>query len=189
MRKIGITLLIVALAATEMLAQTNFKISKGSEVVVKGTSTLHDWEMKTSAITGKALFSADNKGITDVKDLELSIVSESLKSEKDGMDKNAYKALKTSSNKNITFQSSKLVSLENKGSGYEIVCEGKLQIAGVTKITTVNAACIQDGSSIKCKGEKVFKMTEYQVEPPSFMFGTVNTGEEVTIAFNVVFNK
>ena len=189
MKKIGITLFVIGMATVQMLAQTNYKIAKGSEVEVKGTSTLHDWEMKSSTITGQAIFSMDDKGLTDVKDLQLSIVSESLKSEKDGMDKNAYKALKTSSNKNITFQSSRLVSLEHKGSGYAVVCEGKLQIAGVTKITTVNATCTPDGAAIKCTGEKVFKMTEYQVEPPSFMFGTVNTGEEVTIKFNVVFNK
>jgi len=121
--------------------------------------------------------------------LSFSLPAETLNSGKDAMDKNAYKSLKTSSSKNITFQLTRVVSVTKSGSGYEVTAEGKLQIAGATKTTTVKALCTPSGNTIKCKGEKTFKMSEYQVEPPSFMFGSVKTGDEVTILFDISFTK
>jgi hypothetical protein len=39
--------------------------------------------------------------------------------------------------------------------------------------------------TLVCKGSKRIKMTDYKVEPPSFMFGTIKTGDEITISFDV----
>jgi hypothetical protein len=36
-----------------------------------------------------------------------------------------------------------------------------------------------------CKGSKKIKMTDFNVEPPSFMFGSVKTGDEITVTFDV----
>jgi hypothetical protein len=33
------------------------------------------------------------------------------------------------------------------------------------------------------------KMSEYNVEPPSFMFGAMKTGDEITVKFNVTLKK
>jgi hypothetical protein len=35
------------------------------------------------------------------------------------------------------------------------------------------------------KGSKPIKMSEYNVEPPSFMFGSVKTGNDITITIDV----
>jgi len=32
---------------------------------------------------------------------------------------------------------------------------------------------------------KKIKMSDYGIDPPSFMFGTVKTGDEMTVSFNV----
>ena len=98
------------------------------------------------------------------------------------MDKNAYSALKTDENKQITFQ---LTS--GKIEGKTIRCVGSLTIAGTTKQIDVDATytILSDGS-IQCKGSKKLAMRDYNVEPPSFMFGTVTTGNEITVSFDVV---
>ena len=98
------------------------------------------------------------------------------------MDKNAYSALKTDKNKQITFQ---LAS--GKIEGKTIRCVGSLTIAGTTKQIDVDATytILSDGS-IQCKGSKKLAMRDYNVEPPSFMFGTVTTGNEITVSFDVV---
>ncbi|HNA42827.1 MAG TPA: YceI family protein [Saprospiraceae bacterium] len=73
--------------------------------------------------------------------------------------------------------------LANEGS---IECTGNLTIAGTTKPVTLTATvAAKDGGILHCTGSKTFKMSEYQVEPPTFMFGTVKTGDEITVTFNV----
>jgi hypothetical protein len=187
MRNIGIAILVVL--STQAFSQASYKVGQGSEIVVKGTSTLHDWEMKSKSISGQAGFVIEGEELRELKDMTITLAAESLKSDKESMDKNAYKSLKTSSNKNISFQSIRVISVKKAVSGYDVTCEGKLQIAGAIKSTTVTANCQIEGTTVRCKGEKTFKMSEYQVEPPSFMFGSVKTGDEVTILINVVFNK
>ena len=166
-----------------------YKLAGGGSMEIKGTSTLHDWEMKSSALSGQADFQIEGAELKGIPTLNFTMAAETLKSGKDAMDKNAYKSLKTSSNKNITFQLTRVTSVTKSGSGYEVTAEGKLQIAGTTKTTTIKALCTVSGNTIKCKGEKTFKMSEYQVEPPSFMFGSVKTGDEITALFEITFTK
>ena len=189
MRVLSIAIAIVFINLTTGYSQAIYKMNRSSVVDINGTSTLHDWEMKSTMPSGQVLFNIEGTVVKDVSELTFTMAAESLKSGKDAMDKNAYKSLKTSSNKNITFQSTRVVSIEKSGSGYLITCEGKLQIAGTTKVTQVKAVCSGDVNAIHCKGEKKFKMSEYNVEPPSFMFGTVKTGDELTITFDITFTK
>ncbi len=170
-------------------AQTSpYAIGKTSFIEVSGTSTLHDWEMKTSQITGHATFEISNGILQSVTDVTISLPAESLKSGKDAMDNNAYKALRTNEHKNITFRSTK-ATLEKKESTYIITCDGILQMSGASHPTQLTVSCTLDGTSVKCIGEKKLKMSEFTIEPPSFMFGSVKTGDEITLNLNVTFIK
>lgn len=181
---------VLLICLLSFVSQVDYRVGSESSFMVKGTSTLHDWEMKSTKATGTISFDMDGSQLTGVKSLSITIPSESLKSDKSGMDKNAYKSLKTSEHKNIKFQMSKATKFQKSGNAYQITCDGSLEIAGKAKTTSVTATCSQksDGT-VQCKGEKTFKMSEYDVEPPSFMFGSVKTGDEITILFDVNFNK
>ena len=43
------------------------------------------------------------------------------------------------------------------------------------------------GNTIKIKGEKVIKLQDYDIEPPSAMFGQIVVGDEVVVKFDLVF--
>lgn len=164
--------------------------AKNTSLSVKGTSTLHDWEMKASNVKGQASFVLEDGKLASVKDVNLVIPAEGLKSGKDAMDKNAYKSLQTSKYKTITFQLTRILNLERAGNNAVITAEGKLQIAGVTKVVTIKAtSSLDSGEGIQLKGEKTIKMSDFNVEPPSFMFGSVKTGDEITIVFDITFSK
>lgn len=180
---IPIILLVLWLPVKGQVAQT----LTPATITVKGTSTMHDWEMTSAMVKGQANFVMEDK-LVAVKNLTISIPAENLKSGKDGMDKNAYKALKTGQHKNITFELTKVLDIVGTTNRYEVRAEGKLQIAGVTKVVPLQAVCTREANSgFRCQGEKTFKMSEFNVEPPSFMFGTVKTGDDITIAFDVSF--
>ena len=180
---VSILALIMVLISLTSYGQNRYTQANTSRISISGTSTMHDWTMTSDKATYDAVFEINSQGDPlQLTSLTVSVPAESLKSEKSGMDKNAYSALKTDKNKQITFQ---LAS--SRIDGKTIKCVGNLTIAGTTKQIEVDVAftILSDGS-IQCKGSKKLAMKDYNVEPPSFMFGTVTTGNEITISFDVV---
>lgn len=186
--KLILTTLILPLLWLQAAAQDEYTL-KTISITVTGTSTLHDWEMKTDNGRGQALFTTDGSGPAALKDLSVTIVAETLKSGKDAMDKNAYKSLKTDKHKNITLQIANAV-IQKQGNDYVVNAEGKLQIAGTTKPVTIKATGTSDrNGNIRFKGERSLKMSDFGVEPPAFMFGSVKTGDDINVIFDVSFSK
>lgn len=163
----------------------------GGNVSVKGTSTLHDWEMTTKQPTVEANFTTNASGaLTSLSSLSFSVPAESLKSGKAAMDKNAYKSLKTSNARNISFTATTATVSPSGNNTYTVKCTGKLTIAGTSRETDLVATLkVNPDNTLSVTGVKKLKMTDYKVDPPSFMFGSVTTGDDIAINFNVTLKK
>jgi polyisoprenoid-binding protein YceI len=174
--------LFISTLHTGVLAQKAYKQSADSYITVAGTSTLHAWTMTSKDTQYQATFENGADGTPNLlKALTLTIPAQSLKSEHSGMDKNAYSSLKTDKHKTISFS---LTTASAEKGIYK--CAGNLTIAGVTKLMNIDATCqVKPDMSMRCTGSKAFKMSDFQVEPPTFMFGTVKTGDDITVSFNV----
>ncbi len=174
-----LTALAFSLGATGQVA---YKQLATSQLELTGTSTLHNWEMTSKDVTCLVNFSLNPDGTPiELSGLKMTLPAESLKSGKGAMDKNAYNSLKTDQFKTISF-----TATSAKFTGDKVKVSGSLTIAGTTKTTDVDATCkVMPDKSLQCKGSKSFKMSEYKVDPPSFAFGTVKTGDDVTILFEM----
>lgn len=186
-----LTFLLPMFLVLQLNAQTKFSAKNHINFSVSGTSTMHDWVMKSSDGICNATFNFDDKGnMTELVSMNLTVVAKALKSGKDGMDKNAYKSLKVDKNPNITavLKSATVSTSDNKT--YTIKSVIKLTIAGKTIETDLiaHAKKIND-NSISVKGEKKISMKDYGVEPPSFMFGAVKTGNDIVLDFDVLLNQ
>ena len=176
-------------------AQSNYKISdsKENDMKMSGTSTLHDWDMNARTVTGEAQFDIEegsNNKLVALQSLTFSLVVLNMKSDNKGLDKNAYKALKTNQYKNISYKLGSAKITPDKESQYLLNTLGSLTVAGVTKEIAMDVYChINIDGSITCKGSYKLNMTDYQVIPPSFMLGLMTTGESITLNFNMVYKK
>ena len=171
---------------SQIQSQEYHLVNKESSLKVYGTSSLHDWNVGAENQSGKIKFSFSESFI--IHKLSLVVVSESLKSGKSGMDKNTYKALKTKQYKSITFTLTKVNNITDKGSGiYEVKGQGDLSVAGTTKNITVTLKVIVTSSKITIEGEKKFKMTDFKIEPPTALLGTITTGDEINVKFLTTF--
>lgn len=181
------TLLFVAnQLTTTTIAQVQYQPKNDFTLTINGTSTMHDWEMKTSKIACNATFTFYEDGeLGGLTLLNFTMPAESLKSERTGLDAVAYRALKTKQYPTITFN---LTSAAVSKQGTVISCKGNLTVAGVTQsIDIVGAAQINADRSITIKGTKQIDMRDFDIDPPTFLFGQFTTGENVTITFNLTF--
>ncbi len=138
------------------------------DMVVTGTSTLHDWTMKSNEAQSDATITVNNDKIT-FSNLSFSMPAESLKSGHSLMDKNTYKALNTDKNPNINFVLSSANVTPAGANTYKVNGVGKLTIAGTTKQTDMAATVKYNPAtkSFTCTGTKTLKMSEWGVKPPT----------------------
>lgn len=172
-------LLLSALTGIFSLGQIKLNTEK-STMQITGTSSLHDWEMDVEKfdVTGV---------ITDaqVQNLLVSITAKSMKSGKSIMDGKAYDAVKADKFPTIKF-SAKALQI----SGATISGKGSLEIGGESRMVDLNAKIVKNGSAeMQLKGSVPLKMTDFNMEPPTAMFGTLTTGDEVVINYDILISK
>ena len=178
------------LLTTGTLYSQNYKMQSSSEIIIEGTSNIHDWEMTADSKQGGAVIESENGELTAIKSLKVTVVAESLKSGKGGMDKNTYKALKTDAHKNIEFTLGEVKKMENNANNICMIdATGTLKIAGVSKQIPITFTAKINGNNLEITGEKLINMTNFNVDPPTAMMGTIKTGEEITIKFKTTFTK
>lgn len=166
-----------------------FKTNKAqSSIKIDGTSTLHDWEMTAEDLSGIMNVEIFKDSI-NIKDLSLIVPVKSLKSGNSGMDNNAYKTLKAEDYPKIKYQFTSLKKLEKTGHNtLKLLTEGKLTVGGKTQILSIPLTAVLKDGGVELSGTTSFRMSNFNLKPPTFMFGTVTTGDDITIQFNINFN-
>ena len=191
--KSAFVLIGTVLAAASAVAITSaqsapLKIASAT-VTITGTTNVHGYTAATSTVRiVNAKVGAYNGDLMQLvqkpallEAFEISIPAVSLKSTKDGIDKNMHKALKTDKFADITFR---MKSLEARGTGVRAL--GTLTIAGVSKEVVLDLAAKRSGSNLSVVGEIPLLMTDYGVTPPKAMMGMMKTDPKVVIKLDLV---
>jgi polyisoprenoid-binding protein YceI len=187
--KIVLSFLFLLTFYTQEIYSQEFTLNnETSQLIVSGTSSLHDWHVDAEQQKGKIVLELSKQ--LKIEKLTLEVISKSLKSGKGSMDKNTYKALKTDEFKSITFKFTELKEATALDNGnYKVKTSGNLTVAGVTKNISLDFNLHVASDKVTLKGEKTFNMTDYGIDPPKALLGTITTGDEITIKFNTVLNK
>lgn len=180
-------LLLLAICSISFaFGQSNYRISNYS-LVVKGTSNLHDWESNAKEVRANGNFTFTAGTLKSIDALYVEIPVKSIKSAKGSiMDNKTYDALKADKFPNIGFKLGKVNSIVKKGDGYDINASGSLSIAGASNnIDLYVKGKIGSDGTVTFSGSKKLKMTDYNIKPPTALLGTLTTGDEVEIVFQV----
>lgn len=182
----NILMIIMLISAPLVYGQQLTVNESNTELSVDGTSTVHDWTIVAEKFDGKAEVTIENKVLKEIKQLTFNIQTKSLKSGKSSMDDNTYKALKASTHPTITYEFRSMDNVKTQGSMTTMDTKGLLTIGGVGKI--VNMKVKADLSSgVTFSGDITFKMSVFEIDPPTAVFGTIKTGDQVTIKFNAQY--
>ena len=177
---------VIFLIGISLSAQSKKPVQSSSEILVHGTSSLHDWTSNCQEYSGSAVLKVEDGKLTGMSDLNLQIVVKGIKSGKSAMDNNTYKAMFEEKHPNVSFKS-KQINLEQTASGANVSAKGTLTIAGVSKEVTLKATASKRGERWVCSGRHKVHTPDYGVERVSAMMGTIKTGEDVEIEYDIVF--
>ncbi|MFM8569096.1 MAG: YceI family protein [Candidatus Kapaibacterium sp.] len=188
-RKAWVMMAIMILVAGTVVRADKYTV-KSHKMTVTGTSTLHDWKCPALKLSANGDVVVQGNELRGVNSLWLEVYPRSIKSDKDAMDEKIYEALKTDSYLKITFQMNKMKSIEKKGDEWVIVAGGNLTVAGVSKPVELTVeGKILPGGDIEFTGSKTFRMTTFNVDPPTAMWGVVKAGDEITVAFDLTMKR
>jgi hypothetical protein len=170
-------------------------LAEASRLTLKGKSTMHDFSSTATrlqlAIELADVVPAGDSSIARlaapgaVKSIVLTIPVEGLKSEKDGLDKNMYKALKASANPNIVFRLRAATAAAAPG---EFRVEGDLEAAGQTQPIEMTVRATECPEGIALEGSKALLMSSFGIKPPSMFLGTLKTNDQIVIEWRLVLN-
>lgn len=171
-------------------AQDSYEIIT-SHLSIAGTSNVHEWKSDATKVEAEGDIQLEASTLKSIKSLKVEIAVGGIKSSKGSiMDKKTWSSLKKDTHPTITYVLTKVNSLTKSGESYDIKTTGNLTIAGETRSIEimVKGKVLGDGS-ILFEGSKKLKMTDFKIDPPTALMGTMKTGDEVTIAFNVKLAK
>jgi polyisoprenoid-binding protein YceI len=187
-------LLLGALVAAPALlaastALTNLSFQSGSRVWVEGTSTTRSWRCESTAVTGTAQAeTVDLSQLRSVPRAELTIPVAQLDCRNGTMNGHMRRALKSQQHASIRFVASE-VALTRTAAGATARMPGQLTIAGETRPATLQGTVVSEDGELRVRGTHALTMTDFGVQPPSLMMGTMRVRAPVTIGFDVALGQ
>ena len=182
---------IVALFLTSFMlsAQTVMQPQNPTSIVIKGTSTLHDWEMKGTQIFGSLNVTNEGGTVKKINSASIRIPIATLKSDKTTLDNKAYEALNKDKFPNITFETTD-ITMAPSGKAEVWICKsnGTITVNGTPKKKTITGSLkkLADGR-FQVMLSVYVTMTEFGVKPPVMFLGSIKTADAVNINFELFF--
>jgi polyisoprenoid-binding protein YceI len=184
MKPLFLSMLLGLMISLPLLAQTATVVAPESSVSVAGTSNRNDWTVYAPQLEGTLRLQGSGAAMA-VSSADIRIHTPAIESRNSViMDRLMHSALKTAEHPYIVFSLNQAVSVRGAA---PVAAKGKLTVAGVTRDIdmTVRAERLADGR-IKVSGSYPMKMTDYEITPPTAMFGQLRTADAVTVHFEVI---
>jgi len=154
------------------------------KVSVKGSSTLHDWEAVASEISEyPTSVTTDLSSSSAFENFGFKVTVKSLDGGRGAsMNKKIRKALHSTEQPYIIYKSTH-VTLELVDEGQVLKSKGIVSIAGKEMEIEVDASVKVVDTTLIISGSKALKMGDFNIEPPTAMFGQIKTRDDITVHF------
>ena len=178
-------LLLASMVLSMVMSGQSYRINIAeSEMYLSGKTSFSDWEEEVTQFKGSLVAFYNGNKLTGISGLELQIPVTSIKAPRKGMAKDTYEALREEEHPEITFLA-KEITLDNGLA----VFRGIMTIAGISKEITITTTYTYGNKSVAFNGTYEVMMSDYNIEPPTAMLGTLTVEQKVDIRFNLVFKE
>ncbi|PIQ61728.1 MAG: hypothetical protein COV99_08590 [Bacteroidetes bacterium CG12_big_fil_rev_8_21_14_0_65_60_17] len=153
---------------------------------VTGTSTIHDWECKVASVDG-SLTAQIGGQLSAISATTVAVKVDDMDCDSGKMNKKLRSALNDDNRTPvISFIMDSADMINSTTEMLSATITGQLTLAGVTRAVEFPVAGTRTGNTMTFTGSVPVRMTEYGVDPPKAMLGTLKTGDDVVVHFEVV---
>jgi len=164
-----------------------------SRLWVDGTSSVRSFSCKATevdatvdgAANAVAQVTSGEKGVTAVR---VRVETAKLECGNGTMNEHMRKALKADANPVIDFQLSDY-EVSRGADGVTGTLNGTLSLGGVKKTIAIPATGKSEGGALRVMGSYPLKMTDYDLKPPTLMFGRIKVGQTVTVKYDLLLKS
>jgi polyisoprenoid-binding protein YceI len=190
---VSVLALAAALVGGAWMMTTPYQLTPDSVLHIDGTSNVHDWTCDVPTVDGTfdVAVAGDSSAaaLPGFDEGTVQVPVQAIDCGRDGMTENLREAMKAEDHPKIRYrlQSAEVKAHpDSSGNWFQVQSTGELAVAGSTRTVDITAAGRRlDDGRVRIAGEKALKMTHFGIEPPSAMFGALQTGDEVTVRFDV----
>ncbi len=177
---LGLTL---ALGLAGWQALTEYTFTSDSRVWVEGTSTVHDWECNAGQLSASMDATPSGNGLSAISALTVTVPVAGLDCGNGTMNGKLRSALGTSP---IRFTLSRARVGTTTAGRFLVEADGQLSIHGTSRAQHIqgHGQALSNGR-YRFTGEVPVTMSQFGVDPPRAMMGTLRTGDQVTVKFDV----
>lgn len=200
-RSVGKAPLFTVLAAALALGtgawtlyEEQLALQPQSKLWVEGTSTVRSWSCQAGDVRATVDASGTNAvarlmtGEKSVQTVNVVLSSEKMDCGNGTMNEHMRKALKTSDTPTIAFKVTSY-DLAKEPNGVSGTLTGTLSLGGVTKTIAVPATGVMTDGALHVTGAYELAMSDYNLQPPSLMFGRIKVRDKVTVKFDLLLKS
>jgi len=193
LKRIRLPLALAAMAplmAASMRAPLD--VQPESRLWIAGTSTVRSFQCQAGSFdakvesAGSGAVAAVLGGDKAVSSVVVTVPVEKLDCKNSTMNEHMRKALKADKNPTVVFKVGSY-DLAKSTDGVAVTLTGTLTLGGVEKPITVDAqAKAGDNGTLLVSGTREVRMTEFGLQPPKLMLGTLKVDERIKVGFDVI---
>jgi hypothetical protein len=165
-----------------------------SKLWVEGGSTVRGWSCKAEDVNAVIEAGAPNAvvqtlaGEKAIKVVDVTVPVEKMDCGNGTMNDHMRNALKAKDFQSINFRLGSY-DITKSADGVTGTLNGTLTLGGVKKPIAIPATGADLGGALHVTGTYNLKMTDFELTPPSLMFGRIKVRDEVTVKFDLVLKS
>jgi polyisoprenoid-binding protein YceI len=165
-----------------------------SKLWVEGNSTIRSFSCQASEVQATVTASGESAvtrlmtGDKAVQTVSVIVPSEKLDCGNGTMNEHMRKAIKASDNPTIAFKVTGY-DLAKEANGVSGTLTGTLSLGGQTKTISVPATGVMSEGTLRVTGAYELAMSDYNLTPPSLMFGRIKVRDKVTVKFDLLLKS
>ncbi|MEM6319042.1 MAG: YceI family protein [Bacteroidota bacterium] len=160
-------------------------------MTVTGTSTLHGWTVTANEVKDvpSSITISDEKTIDDFR---FGVVINSMDGGRGAtMNTKIKNALQATEHPVITYEQSETAKItdQQEDGTFTLVSKGVLKMVGQEKPVSITVQGQQTAEGLILKGSHPLTFSEFDIEPPSAMFGQIVCGDDIAVNFEFKYSK
>ncbi|REL39069.1 YceI family protein [Rhodohalobacter sp. SW132] len=168
--------------------------SERSMLMFEGTSTLHSWDVEVTdfhvefQVPDHWLEGVERWEASEIEGLYVEVPAGQLDGGRSRMNRDLRDALNAEENPEITFSKNSMKFTGELEDGKLADVAGMLTVAGEEREVTFQTEITHlNENEIESMGSLDIDMTNFGIDPPRALLGTIRTGEIIELSFHIIF--